>query len=261
MPTITLSDCSISYVDEGQEAPLVFVHGFPLDHTMWQHQIEAFRSFWRVIAIDLPGFGASPGHPGAMSIIGFADRLVEFLDRLGLERVTLCGLSMGGSIAQQFALRHPERLTGLILCDCRAAADPPEVQKMRHELADRVLREGPEFVAQAMPARLFAPGTHQEQPDVVTSIQNVIRATAPQSVAGGSRALADREDVVSKLGQIAVRTLLIVGADDVISTVDEMKSMASRIPYAKLVEIAGAGHMAPLENPELVNAAIRSWID
>ena len=260
MPTVTLSDCTIFYVDEGQGSPLLFVHGFPLDHTMWRNQIEAFRASHRVIAVDLPGFGASTNPPTAMSIIGMADRLVEFLDRLKLAQVVLCGLSMGGSIAQQFAVRHPSRLAGLILCDCRAMTDPPETQQFRHDLADRVLQEGPEFVAQAMPARLFAPQTLTEQPAVVESIQAVIRATAPQSVARGSRALADREDMVPHLGRITVRTLLIVGSEDVISTVDEMRTIATRIPNSQLVEIAEAGHMAPLENPKVVNELLRNWI-
>lgn len=259
MPTVTLSDCTISYVDEGQGAPLVFVHGFPLDHTMWRHQIEAFRATYRVIAIDLPGFGASTTST-PLSIIGLADQLARFIDALGLQAITLCGLSMGGSIAQQFAVRHPQRLAGLILCDCRAMTDPPETQKMRHDLADRVLREGPEFVAQAMPARLFSARTILQQPAVVESIQDVIRRTPSQSVAGGSRALADREDMVPRLKEITARTLLIVGQDDVISTVDEMQNMARQIPNAQLAEIPGAGHMAPLETPGLVNEAIRAWL-
>lgn len=259
MPTATLSDCTISYVDQGQGTPLLLVHGFPLDHSMWLHQIAEFRKTHRVIAIDLPGFGASTTS-APLSIIGMADRLAEFLDSLGLPTAIVCGLSMGGSIAQQFAVRHPQRLTGLILCDCRAMTDPPETQKMRHDLADRVLREGPEFVAQAMPTRLFSARTIRDQPAVVESIQATIRRTSPQSVAGGSRALADREDMVPRLQEITARTLLIVGQDDVISTVEEMKTIAQQIPSAELIEIPGAGHMAPLETPELVNAAIRNWI-
>jgi len=228
---------------------------------MWRHQIAEFQKTHRVLAIDLPGFGQSSTPHEEMSIIGFADRLREFLDILAVtEKITLCGLSMGGSIALQFALRHPQKLSQLILCDCRAAVDSVEAQKVRHDLADRVLREGPEFVALAMPARLFAPQTIKEQPDVVQSIQSVIRKTAPSSVAGGSRALANREDVVSRLGEIVVPTLVLVGREDVISTVDEMRLIADRIPTAKLVEIPGAGHMAPLEAPGVVNSEIRAWL-
>ncbi len=255
------TDRTMHHLDEGQGAPLVFIHGFPLDHTMWRHQIAEFRSTHRVLAVDLPGFGQSPAASGEMSIIGFADQLAGFLDRSGIaEKVVLCGLSMGGSIGLQFALRHPQRLSHLILCDCRAAADSAEAQKMRHDLADRVLREGPECVAQAMPARLFAASTLEQQPEVVQSIQTVIRSTASTSVAGGSRALANREDVVARLKEIATPTLIIVGSEDVISTVDEMRQMSQTLPHATLQEIPGAGHMAPLESPALVNSAIRNWL-
>ena len=248
-------------LDEGQGPPLVFVHGFPLDHTMWRHQIAEFRHTHRVLAVDLPGFGQSSPAPDEMSIIGFADQLAEFLDRSGItEQVTLCGLSMGGSIALQFALRHPEKLSGLILCDCRAVADSPEAQKMRHDLAARVLKQGPGFVAEAMATRLFAASTLALQPEVVQSIQSVIRSTAPSSVAGGSRALANREDVVARLPEISTPTLVIVGSEDVISTVDEMQLMSQSLPQATLQEITGAGHMAPLECPTEVNIVIRKWL-
>jgi 3-oxoadipate enol-lactonase len=249
------------HLDEGHGSPLVFIHGFPLDHTMWRHQIAEFGSTHRVLAVDLPGFGQSPLAPGEMSIIGFADQLSEFLDRIGVtEKITLCGLSMGGSISLQFALRHPDKLSGLILCDCRAVADSPEAQKMRHDLADRVLKQGPEFVAQAMAARLFAASTLAQQPQVVESIQAIIRSTAPSSIAGGSRALANREAVVDRLGEIATPTLVLVGSEDIISPPDEMQQIAQRLPQGTLAVIQGAGHMAPLEAPTETNAAIRDWL-
>ena len=261
MSIARVSNSFLSSLDQGQGEVILFIHGFPLDHTMWRNQIEEFSSTHRVLAIDLPGFGKSAASSHEMTIIGFADQLLAFLDEIGVtKKVTLCGLSMGGSIAMQFALRHPHRLSQLILCDCRAAADSVEAQKMRHDLADRVLREGPECVAQAMPARLFAASTLEQQPEVVQSIQAVIRSTAAASVAGGSRALANREDVVSRLGEIAVPTLVIVGSEDVISTVEEMRQIAQRLPQATLIEISGVGHMAPLESPTAVNSAIRTWL-
>ena len=261
MPIAPLSIGSLFFLDEGQGSPLVFIHGFPLDHTMWRHQIAEFRQTHRVLAVDLPGFGQSSAAPGEMLIAGFADQLAEFLDQIGVtEQVTLCGLSMGGSIALQFALRHPQKLSRLILCDCRAVADSPEAQKMRHDLADRVLKQGTAFVAEAMAARLFAASTLAQQPELVQSIQSVIRSTAPSSVAGGARALAHREDVVPRLPEIAHPTLVIVGSEDIISPVDEMRQIAERLPHGTLAVIEGAGHMAPLEDPALVNAAIRDWL-
>ena len=261
MPLVELSDCTVSYLDVGQGPPLVLIHGFPLDHTMWRHQIDDLQKSYRVLALDLPGFGKSQAPQAEMSITGFADRIAEFLDQIGMpEKVTLCGLSMGGSIGLQFALRYPLKLARLILCDCRAMVDAPEARQMRFDLADRVLKEGPEFVAAAMPARLFTPQTIEQHPDIVQSIQAVIRTTTSTSVAGGSRALANREDVVPRLSEIKVPTLVIVGSEDVISTSGEMQAMAEKIPDSQYVAIPGAGHMAPLEAPVPVNAEIRTWL-
>ncbi len=261
MPTVRLADSTLSYVEAGQGQPLVLVHGFPLDHSMWRYQIAELSKTLRVIAVDLPGFGQSTAPNEPMSIIGFADRLAEFCDRLGMtEKFILGGLSMGGSISLQFALRHGHRLSHLILCDCRAAVDSPDTRKTRLELADRVLREGPEFVAQAMPGRLFSPESLERQPETVAAIQAVIRTTSRESVAGGSRALAEREDVVARLPEIAMPTLIVVGREDIISTVQEMRQMALSIPQAMLVEIPRAGHMAPLEAPAIVNAEIIQWL-
>lgn len=261
MPDVRLEDGTISYIKAGHGRPCLLIHGFPLDHSMWRHQFAELSKSLRVIAVDLPGFGQSSLPSAPLSIVGLADRLAEFLDRLNIrEKIILAGLSMGGSIAMQFALRHGERLAQLILCDCRAAVDSPEARQMRYDLADRVLREGPEFVAQAMPMRLFAPQAIHEQAEMVASIQNVIRTTSRESIAAGSRALADREDVVRRMSEIEAPTLLVVGQQDVISTVQEMRQMAESIPNARLVEIAGAGHMAPLESPTSVNSAIIQWL-
>ena len=261
MLRVELSDGSVSYLDVGHGPPLIFIHGFPLDHTMWRHQIDDLQTDYRVLALDLPGFGQSQASRSEMSITGFADGIAEFLDRIGVQgKITLCGLSMGGSIGLQFALRHPHRLARLILCDCRAMADTAEGRKTRLDLAERVLKEGPEFVAAAMPARLFAAKTIEQNPDIVQSIQAVIRSTASKSVAGGSLALANREDVVPRLGEIAVPTLTIVGSEDVISTSGEMAAMARMLPRCRHIEITGVGHMAPLEAPAQVNAEIRSWL-
>ncbi|RLS55194.1 MAG: alpha/beta fold hydrolase [Planctomycetota bacterium] len=261
MPIAALREGAVNYVSQGFGPVVLLIHGFPLDHTMWREQIEELSTTFRVIAVDLPGFGKSFVPVGDLTIERLADWIAEFLDVTGIqEPVTVGGLSMGGCVALQFALRFPSRLSRLILCDCRAMADSTEVQKTRHETADRALREGPGFLAEAMPARLFAARTRESQPTVVKNTQDVIRQTAPEGAAGGSRALANRADVRGRLNEIRCPTLLIVGAEDMISTVDEMRTMAEALSAGTLVEIPGAGHMAPLEVPEIVNAAIQNWL-
>src|SRR5687767_13095699 len=103
MPKVPLSDGTLNVLDQGSGPPLLLVHGFPLDHTMWFGQIDHFSRRWRVIAPDLRGFGASTVTPGTVTMEQFADDLNALLDALGIsEPVHLCGLSMGGYIGWQF---------------------------------------------------------------------------------------------------------------------------------------------------------------
>ncbi len=242
--------------------PLVFVHGFPLDHSMWRHQLDGFARSRQVIAPDLPGFGQTPLDRTGKSLADYADGVDKLLSALGIAQpIVLCGLSMGGSIALQFALRHPQRLAGLIICDARAAGDTPETQQVRRTVADRALKEGPTFMVDTIESRLISQATAASQPGVKQELANVIRNTSRQGVAAGSLALGSREDVTERLGDIDIPTLVIVGEHDVISPPAEMRTMADRLPQATFVEVATAGHMAPLEAPDVVNVAIEHFLD
>lgn len=262
MTTVNIGDIDLQVRVEGAGPPLLFVHGFPLDHTMWRGQIAHFARDHRVIAPDLRGFGQSGVSGPAATVTQFADDLAVLLDRLGIaEPVCYCGLSMGGSIGWEFFQRHRARLSRLIVCDARAQADTPEGRQARYKVMERVLTEGPEFLAASLPERLFSQRTRTERPHIVTDVQEVIRRTHPEGVASGAHALAERPDSTALLPRIDVPTLLIVGADDVISTLDEMRSMAAAIPGAEFVSVEGSGHMAPLEDPEAVNRAMAAFVD
>jgi len=261
MKTQTVNGIQLAYVDAGAGRPVVLVHGFPLDHSMWKAQIGALSESYRVIAPDLRGFGRSGVSEGTVTMQQFADDLAALLDALQVdEPVVLCGLSMGGYVAWQFWRRHGWRLGGLILCDTRAVSDTPQAAAARREMAQRVLREGPApLVAQMMP-KLFAPSTAKDQPEVVESLRRVMLKTDPRGIAAAARGMAERPEMVSKLHQIDCPVLVIVGELDVISTVEEMRAIAGAIPRARLVEIAGCGHMAPLERAAEVSAALREFL-
>jgi pimeloyl-ACP methyl ester carboxylesterase len=261
MPLISVGDISLNVVDQGRGKPLVLVHGFPLDHTMWEHQINDLAGVCRVIAPDLRGFGASGVTSGTVTMERMADDLAAMLDGLGVRGpVDLCGLSMGGYVAWQFALRHRKRLARLILCDTRAVADSPEAAAGRLKTAERVLAEGSSVVAETMLGKLFAPATPQEQPGIVEATRQVMLRTQPEGIAAALRGMAERPDVSGRLAEFDVPTLVLCGEHDVISTSSEMRGIAERLPRAKFVEIKDAGHMAPLERPAEVNAALREFL-
>ncbi len=261
MPTTTVNGITINYVDEGTGPVLLLVHGFPLDHTMWQFQIADLKNDLRVVAPDLRGFGASGVSPGTVTMAQMADDLAGLLDALKItEPVFFCGLSMGGYIAWQFLDRHAHRLAGVILCDTRAQADTAQERETRLQTAEKVLKEGPGFLADAMPKKLFCELTHKEQPKLVNETRAVIRKTDPQGVAAAARGMAARPDVRERLPSIEVPALVIVGTDDAIASPEEMQKIAEELPVSMFVEIPAAGHMAPLEAPDVVNSSILQFV-
>jgi len=192
----------------------------------------------------------------------FADDLAELLVALDIrEPITFCGLSMGGYVAWQFWQRHAERLGRLILCDTRAIADDAETARGRLATAERVLDEGAAVVAEPMLPKLFAAETLRDKPALVEATRNVMLATPPASIAAALRGMAERPNVTDVLSQINVPSLVLCGEHDAISGLDEMRAIAAALPNAQFVKVPAAGHMAPLENPEFVNAAFRAFVE
>jgi 3-oxoadipate enol-lactonase len=261
MTEIYVGDVRLHVPNQGFGPALLLVHGFPLDHTMWRHQIRQFAGKYKVLAPDLRGFGASDISPGTVTMEDYADDMAALLDALRVDKVVFCGLSMGGYIAFQFAKHYPDRLAGLILCDTRAVPDTPEAAQNREALAAKVLKEGTSALAEDMMKKLFAPATLESGSDEIASIRAVMENARPEGVAAALRGLAARPDSRELLGQIEVPTLVIVGEHDAISPPDEMKAIADAIPGAEFLLVEGAGHMAPLEKPEPVNAAIGAFLE
>jgi 3-oxoadipate enol-lactonase len=261
MKKVTVNGINLAVYDEGIGPPILFVHGFPLSHSMWRFQLDEFAGNYRVIAPDLRGFGDSDVAEGTVTMEQHADDLVALLDTLNVdEPVVLCGLSMGGYVAWQFQQKYPERLRALILCDTRAIADTPEGVENRKRLAKMVVENGSAAVAAAMLPNLFSPVTGSRDQTVIDELRQTMAATSPQGIASASLGMAERPDVTALLPGIATPALLIVGEDDGISTPEEMQTIADAMPNASLVTIPAAGHMSPLENPEAANAAIREFL-
>ena len=261
MQKIKINETQIAYVDRGAGHVVLLVHGFPLDHSMWNAQIEAFAEQYRVIAVDLRGFGQSPVVGGTTDMQLMADDLAVLLDRLKIKKpITLAGLSMGGYVAFQFAFKYPDRLRALILCDTRAMGDTPEAAAARRRTAEQVMAEGPQALVDSMMPRLFAESTVEQRPDIVAALRGVMLATERQTVSAVSLGMARRPDVRPRLGEIDCPTLVIVGEHDAISPVDEMRDIAECIPRARFVVIVDSGHMTPMEKPDAFNAVVLKFL-
>lgn len=261
MHVVSIDDTKLHIHDSGSGPPLLFVHGFPLDHTMWQAQIDEFQSTHRVIVPDLRGFGQSDVTTGTVTMQQFADDLNGLLDALEVaEPVTFCGLSMGGYIGWPFVVKYSDRVARLVMCDTRAGADSDEAKANRQRVADSVLTNGTAGLAKAMPAKLLSKHTLAERPDVVTHLQRMITKAPPEGVAAASRGMAERSDFTDQLGDVKVPTLLIVGSDDALTPPAEMQSISKLMPNARYAEIPSAGHMSPMESPGEFNMHLRAFL-
>jgi len=258
---VQLADVSLAVEDIGSGPPVLFLHGFPLDHSMWAEQLSALAASHRVIAPDLRGFGASGVTPGKVTMVQMADDCAGLIDALGIQTpIALVGLSMGGYVAWQFVQRHAAKLGKLVLCDTRSVADTPQAAETRLKMAEHVLKHGTSAVAEAMLPKLFAPATYEKRPQVVESVRRMMLAAPPTGVAAAQHGMAARPDVSSMLPTIQVPTLVICGEHDAISPLAEMRTIAESIPGATLVVVPDAGHMAPMENPGVVNAALKEFL-
>jgi len=259
--TVHAGGVNLAVTEAGSGEPLLLVHGFPLNATMWAQQIDAFARTHRVIAPDLRGFGDSAATVGEVTMERLADDLADLLDAMGIRRrVVLCGLSMGGYIAFAFWHRHRERLRALVLADTRAAGDTPQAAQDRRELADRVAREGPKPLVEQMLPKLLGPTTFANHPDLVATVREMMLTTSAEGAAAAARGLARRTDWTGRLGEIELPVLVIVGEADVISPPPEMRALAEAMPQARYVEVPTAGHMAPLENPAAFNEALTKFL-
>jgi pimeloyl-ACP methyl ester carboxylesterase len=250
---------TVDYEERGEGTPVVLVHGFPFDRSIWSAQLEELSDEARVIAIDLPGFGESePLGEEEASIDGYADAIARLAGETGLDRLVIVGHSMGGYVALAFARRHPEMLAGLGLVCTRPGPDTEQARQGRYTMIENVRDKGAQAVVDAMLPRLLSSSTREEQPGVEEQTREVMLRQGSDGIIAALQAMASRPDSSPMLAQIEVPTAVIGGADDAIIPAAEEDLMAATIPGATQLRIDGAGHMPMLEQPERLNEALRN---
>lgn len=255
---ITVRGVSLAVETKGSGPAVLFIHGYPLDRTLWQHQVAHLEGYRR-IAPDLRGMGRSDAPDLGYSMATYADDLAGLLEALGEESVVLCGLSMGGYIAFEFLRRHPDRVRGLVLMDTKAEADSPDGRKARDAQLAMVRESGVASLADQMIPKLVAPAAPGA---VVAQLRAMILATPVAGVAGALGAMRDRPDsrvLLPELGRIPV--LVVSGAADALIPASAAEALAEAIPGAELEIIPGAGHLPPLEQPEATTAALQRFLE
>lgn len=252
-------DDTLAHADVGHGLPVVLLHAFPLNRSMWEPQIAALFGECRCIAPDFRGFGDSiPGGPYTMK--QFADDVANLLDVLQIDRAVICGLSMGGYVALALLRHHRDRLRGLVLADTRAVGDDDERRRGRVELIETARTVGISGVAEKQLPGLIGKSTREKQPELVQRVRDIILTTPIEGVIGAAEAMRDRPDSTELLETIDVPTLVVVGDEDAITPPKESRAMAERIPGARLEIIPGAGHLSNLERPAAFNTALSDFI-
>jgi pimeloyl-ACP methyl ester carboxylesterase len=188
-------------------------------------------------------------------------KTIALLDGLHVsEPAVVCGLSMGGYVAQQIAVRHPHRVRGLVLVDTKLEADTPEARAGRVDLSERVGRLGAQIAAEAMVPRLLARGPGTDHRAIEARLRGTIERTAVATIQTALEALGDRPDMTAAAAGFSLPTLLVVGAEDMITPPECLERAAAVIEGAELETIPGCGHMTPMEDPAAFNARLASFL-
>lgn len=252
---------NLRYDDNGTGLPVLLLHGFPLCRRMWQPQTAALAAAGcRVICPDLPGFGNSPPRAGMVSMDAYADALIALLDRLGIERAVVGGMSMGGYVLLNLAERYPQRLLAALYLVTRAAADDPAGKVRRVELADQVRGGNRSVVPEVFEKLLFAPMTLKKQPELVRQVRAWMDAASPEGVAAGLLAMRSRRDYLELLPELHVPALVIGAAQDLAVPPSHAEALAAGLPDAELHIIPKAGHMVNLEQPTIFNQTLLAFL-
>lgn len=248
---------ALSHREVGAGEALVLLHAFPLSSAMWLGQREGLAHTCRVVTPDQRGFGGSVLGDDEPSLDRCADDLAALLDRLGLDRVVLGGLSMGGYVAMAFLRAHADRVSGLLLADTKATADPPEAVARRLDVAGRVLTEGSSALVDTVLPTLLGATTRASRPAVEARVRGLVLSAPPAAVAWAQRAMAARPDSLELLGSVRVPAVVVVGEEDALSPVADARAMVDALPQGRLVVLPGAGHLSAVETPETFTDAVR----
>ena len=243
MEKINVNGIQIAYERHGKGTPLVLLHGYPLDHHLWDDVVPLLKETFDLIIPDLRGFGESTTVATPYGMNDFASDIAGLLDQLGIQKTALAGHSMGGYVALAFAERYPERLNGLALVSSQVLADPPDRKEARYKTAAEVAEKGISGVVETMTSK-FTSDPHWQ-----AFARESMEKQQPAAYIGALKAMADRADSSGLLATIKYPVVVIHGDADALIPVDRAREVRAARPESTLVEISGAGHMPMCEAP------------
>jgi pimeloyl-ACP methyl ester carboxylesterase len=228
---------------------------------MWDIQVESLKENYRVIAYDIRGHGNSDPGMDEFFIELFVNDLLRLMEKLGIEKSILCGLSLGGYIALNAVLKYPDRFDGLILNDTQCIADTPEIKENRCNAIIRIKEKGVEQYADESISKLFSPGSFTKKKNEIAAVKEMIVSTPKQSLCNTLHALAERKETCTQLSEINIPVLIMVGKEDKITPIAAAQQMHEKIANSKLEIIQQAGHLSNLENATSFNTHLVKFLE
>ncbi|MGG7036375.1 MAG: alpha/beta fold hydrolase [Flavobacterium sp.] len=259
--TIDINNFNLSYDDVGEGSiPIVFLHGYPFDKTMWQLQLDFLKSSYRLISCDIRGFGKSTDEESPLSIDLFGEDLIAFMDKLSIDKAIVCGLSMGGFIALNAVKRFPSRFEALVLCDTQCIADTAEAKHKRYKTIEEIGVNGVTNFNEGFIKRVFHKDSLTNKKELVAQLRNVVFSNSQHIISQGLLALAERSETCSTLNEITIPTLIICGREDEVTPLTQSEFMNNNIKGSILHVIDNAGHVSNLEQPHEFNKHLFSFL-
>jgi 3-oxoadipate enol-lactonase len=260
MRTSVIRGIEIAYDDVGSGTPVVLLHGYPFNRTMWRDQIEALSPRHRVLTVDLRGQGESSVGDGPATMEEMAKDVSALMEKLDIARAAICGLSMGGYVTLALYRMFPLRARALVLADTRASVDTEEGRANREVQAQKALGEGMEGIADAMLPKLVSLKTVARNPAAVGRVREMMVKTNPDGAAAALRGMARRRDQTQFLSRIVAPALILVGREDAITPVADAELMHREIGGSRLEVIEDAGHVSNIEQPEAFNHSLTQFL-
>ena len=251
MEKIDVNDIQLAYERRGRGTPLVLLHGFPLDHQLWEEVVPLLENTFDLIIPDLRGFGESTMGERPENLDTYASDIAGLLDYLGIQQAAIAGHSMGGYIALAFVRLYPERVRGLGLVASQVVADTPERREGRYKSAADVAENGIRSVVDTMTVK-FTPDERLR----VYARQSMERQQ-PAAYIGALRSMAERRDSTPLLSTFNFPVVIVHGDADALVPIERAREVKEALPQARLVEISGAGHMPMMEDKEKTAEALK----
>lgn len=252
----------ISYEVAGNPAgtPIIFIHAFPLNKSMWKHQVEYLRNLAHLVTIDIRGLGESELH-GPYTLEFLVDDIIKVMDRLKLQKAIICGLSMGGYVALRSIQREPDRFIGLILANTKSGPDSDGAKLGRYQALKTIQEKGLSTYIDSFVKSSIAETPHTNQQALIQEVREIAESNTSLGVTSAILALTSRTDTTPELKSISVPTLILHGEFDKVIPVSEAVYMNEKIKDSRLVIIPKAGHLSNLENPEAFNEQLKQFLE